>query len=54
MNAALGGVSAGGLGTPSFEVTQTGGGPSAFVANQFAGNPGGMTPSKFSLRVFRL
>jgi hypothetical protein len=54
MNAALGGVSAGGLGTPAFEVTHRGGGPSAFVANQSAGNAGGVTPSKFSRCVIRV
>ena len=53
MNAALGGVSAGGLGTPLSEVTQRGGGPSAFVANQSAGNAGGTTLSKFSRNVVR-
>ena len=49
MNAALGGVSAGGVGTPLFDVTQSGGGPSAFVASHPAGNAGGTTLSKFSL-----
>jgi hypothetical protein len=53
MNAALGGVSAGGAGTPLFEVTHSGGGPSALVANQSVGNAGGVTPSKFSLNVTR-
>ena len=53
MNAALGGVSAGGTGTPLFEVTHSGGGPSALVANQSVGNAGGVTPSKFSLNVTR-
>ena len=48
MNAALGGVSEGGTGTPLFEVTHSGGGPSALVANQSVGNAGGVTPSKFS------
>ena len=51
MNAALGGVSTGGVGTPLFDVTQSGGGPSAFVASQSAGNAGGVTVSKFSLHV---
>jgi hypothetical protein len=51
MNAALGGVSAGGLGTPAFEVTQSGGGPSVFVASQSEGNAGGVTLSKFSLNT---
>ena len=53
MNAAFGDVSAGGVGTPLLEVTQSGGGPSALVANQPCGNAGGVTPSKFSLRVLR-
>ena len=53
MNAALGGVSEGGTGTPLFEVTHSGGGPSALVANQSVGNAGGVTPSKFSLNVTR-
>ncbi len=51
MNAALGGVSAGGVGTPPFDVIQSGGGPSAFVASHPAGNAGGITLSKFSLHV---
>ena len=34
MNAALGGESAGGIGTPELDVTQSGGGPCAFVATQ--------------------
>jgi hypothetical protein len=48
MNAALGGVSAGGIGTPEFDVTHSGGGPWAFVATQSGGNAGGVTLSKFS------
>ena len=48
MNAAFGGVSAGGIGTPESDVTQSGGGPCAFVATQAGGNPGGVTPSKYS------
>lgn len=48
MNAALGGVSAEGMGTPELDVTQSGGGPWAFVATQSGGNAGGVTPSKFS------
>jgi hypothetical protein len=48
MNAASGGVSAGGLGTPLFDVTHSGGGPSAFVASHPIGNAGGVTLSKFS------
>jgi len=53
MNAALGGVSAGGIGSPEFDVTQTGGGPNAFVASHGGGNAGGVTPSKFSVEVTR-
>jgi hypothetical protein len=49
MDAALGGVSAGGTGTPEFEVTQSGGEPCAFVAAQFGGSAGGVTLSKLSL-----
>ena len=48
MNAALGGVSAGGFGNPLFDVTQSGGGPNELVANQSDGNAGGVTLSKFS------
>jgi hypothetical protein len=48
MTTALGGVYAGGIGTPEFEVTQSGGSPCAFVATQPGGNAGGITPSKFS------
>ena len=48
MNAALGGESAGGIGTPEFDVTQSGGGPCAFVATQPGGSAGGVTLSKFS------
>jgi hypothetical protein len=51
MNAALGGVSAGGIGTPEFDVTQSGGGPNALVANQSGGNAGGVTLSKFSSNI---
>lgn len=51
MNAALGGVSAGGVGTPLFDVTQRGGSPSAFVASHPTGNIGGVTLSKFSLNA---
>ena len=47
MKAALGSVSDGGIGTPEFEVAQSGGGPSAFVASQAGGNVGGVTLSKF-------
>ena len=53
MNAALGGVSAGGLGTPLFDVTQSGGGPRTFVASQSEGNVGGLTSSKFSRSTIR-
>ena len=49
MNAALGGVSAGGIGTPELDVTQSGGGPCAFVAIQSGGNAGGVTLSKLSV-----
>src|SRR4029077_8297458 len=48
MNAALGGVSAGGIGTPESDVTHNGGGPCAFIATQSGGNAGGVTPSKYS------
>src|SRR4029453_5657534 len=51
MNAALGGVSAGGVGTPELDVTQSGGCPCAFVAVQSGGNAGGVMPSKFSVLV---
>jgi hypothetical protein len=53
MNAAFGGVSAGGLGTPLSDVTHSGGGPNAFVASHSAGNAGGVMLSKFSLNVTR-
>jgi hypothetical protein len=53
MNAALGDVSASGMGRPEFDVTHKGGDPSAFVANQFSGNAGGVTLSKFPLHVHR-
>src|SRR3954452_7092854 len=49
MNAAVGGVSAAGIGTPELDVTHSGGGPCAFVACQSGGNAGGVTVSKFSL-----
>ena len=49
--AALGIESAGGVGTPAFEVTQSGAGPLAFAAVHPAGSTGGMTPSKFSLNT---
>src|ERR1043166_1312270 len=51
MERALGGVSAGGIGSPELDATQSGGGPWAFVASQPGGNAGGVTPSKFSLCV---
>ena len=38
-----------GIGTPESEVTQSGGGPCAFVASQFGGNAGGITASNFRL-----
>ena len=50
MNAALGGESAGGIGTPELDVTHNGGGPCAFVATQPGGSAGGVTPSKFSAK----
>lgn len=53
MNAAFGGVSAGGLGRPLFDVTHSGGGPRVFVANHSVGNAGGVTLSKFSPNVCR-
>ena len=49
--AAFGNVSAGGLGRPVLDVTQSGGGPSAFVASQSGGNAGGVMLSKFSTDV---
>lgn len=51
INAELGGVSAGGTGTPEFDVTQRGDGPWTFVATQPEGNAGGVTLSKSSLIV---
>src|SRR5437870_8900389 len=51
MSAALGSVSAGGIGTPELDVIQRGGGPCAFVATQSGGNAGGVTLSKFSLKT---
>ena len=51
MNTALGNVSAGGMGTPEFDVTHKGGGPCEFVAIQPRGNVGGVTLSKFSLHI---
>ena len=50
-NAALGLDSAGGLGTPPFEVTHKGAGPCTFVAVQSWGSAGGVTLSKFWLSV---
>ena len=50
-NAALGNVSAGGMGTPEFDVIHKGGGPSASVAIHPGGSAGGVTLSKFSLYV---
>jgi hypothetical protein len=50
-NAAFGGVSAGGVGSPELDVTQNGGGPKALVANQSGGNMGGTTLSKYSVRL---
>jgi hypothetical protein len=51
MNAALGGVSAGGFGSPESDVTYSGGGPNALVANQPAGNASGATLSKSSEKI---
>jgi hypothetical protein len=51
MNAALGGVSAAGIGTPESEVTQSGGGPNTFIAIQSGGSAGGVRLSKFSFLV---
>ena len=50
VNAAFGGVSATGVGTPELEVTQNGKPPplTPCVAVQFGGRAGGVTPSKFS------
>jgi hypothetical protein len=53
MKAALGAVSAGGIGTPESDVTHNGGGPWTFVAIQSGGSAGGVTLSKFSIIVFR-
>src|SRR6266446_7390159 len=50
MNVAFGAVSAGGAGRPLLDVTQSGGGPKALVANQSGGNSGGVTLSKFSCK----
>jgi hypothetical protein len=50
MNAAFGAVSAGGVGSPLLDVTQSGDGPKALVANQSDGNSGGVTLSKFSCK----
>ena len=50
ITAALGNVSAAGIGSPELDVTQSGGGPKAFVANQSKGNVGGTTSSKSSPR----
>jgi hypothetical protein len=51
MKAAFGSVSEGGLGRPVLDVTQSGGGPSAFVANHCIGNAGAVRLSKFSIDV---
>ena len=51
-NAEFGAESAGGVGTPEFEVTHNGtGGPTAFVAVHPAGSAGAVTPSKFSVNT---
>jgi hypothetical protein len=41
------------MGAPELDVTQTGGGPCAFVASQSGGNTGGVAPSKFSVNPCR-
>src|SRR5204863_2768157 len=51
MEAALGAESATGAGTPVLEVTQNGAAPAALTAIQPAGSAGGVTLSKFSLKV---
>lgn len=51
MNAALGAVSTGGMGTPEFDVTHNGGAPCAFVAIHPIGSAGGITLSKPSIHV---
>jgi len=51
MNAALGGESAGGIGTPELDVPQSGADPCAFVAIQPGGNAGGVTLSKVSVVI---
>lgn len=51
MKTALGGDSAGGIGTPEFDVPQNGGGPCAFVAIQSGGSVGGVTLSKVSFVI---
>src|SRR6478736_4950434 len=51
MNAALGGVSAGGIGTPESDVIQSGGGPCPFVATQPGGSAGGVTLSNVSFVI---
>jgi hypothetical protein len=53
MNAAFGGVSAGRVGSPLSEVTQSGDGPCAFVASHPTANAGGVGSSKFSPKVRR-
>src|SRR5213596_2256880 len=53
MKRALGVVSAGGIGTPESDVTQSGGGPCAFVATQNGGSAGGVTPSKDTFKPVR-
>ena len=46
MKAALGGVSADGIGTPEFDVPQSGGGPCAFVVIQSGGNGTGASAAQ--------
>ena len=51
MDAALGAESAGGAGTPAFDVPQNGADPARLKANHPAGNAGGTALSKFSVNV---
>jgi hypothetical protein len=54
MKAAFGGESAGGVGTPEFDVSQSGAGPCAFVAIQSGGKAGGVTLSKVSVVISKV
>lgn len=51
MDAALGAVFAGGIGSPESDVIQSGGGPNTFVASHPCGKAGGVTPSKSSFEL---